>query len=1781
MRVSRLRPRAVRLLLLPLLIGAWSVYPAAAQAPNSGAGQVALQGPSLPLQGTASFSASVNAPPAAVQSVTFFYAPSGQPASQRTWTQFTNATQSGGGPSGQPTYSDTLDTTALADGNYDIRAVAIDNSGNPIGTAILPDQTVTNNSAYIALQDPGSPLSGSATLNAQPAAAGNTPDQVTFQQCPVTQDCSANSGQWSTAGIWNADPTNPSAPVSVTVDTSKLSDGAYDLRVIGTDANGDQFQGGEVSDVTIDNTPPAVALQNPGALTGSAVLTASASDPGSGVASVSFELAPTGTQYWQTAGTTSQPQSSTNQYTLDVDTRQFANGSYDLRAVATDSAGNQSTSAVVSGVTISNSTTGAFSGLTVTDINVPATNVTLLGELPGAAHETWAVGQSTAADQLGAVLVLEYTATSGWRIVETLKTPGGQPWLPSAGDTIRLRGAMAADGEAWVAAEEIGGSGNPVVPWSLFHRPPNGSFTYDRSATQTLTPLMVGNFSLRLAEPGGASGPVYAALFPGAAVTTASQPVWSQQGWASVRVSLEYGVYGPAASCPGGAPACWTTVTPQLPAGYVAPAGVGAITLVTGDISGQESGWMGIEADAQGGGVRNMILASFDSGGLTFHPTGLDALDSTGQFAADSEQSAQAGSGVTVTPTAISAIPGGGGFISARVAESNNSLSGTVVAQFDQSGTVVNSWCSNALLAGAAGSVPQASYGCAQSLSTVPAVVPSSAFSSSSAVGVGSAPGSLSVLADGAWHLVPAQGFQPGGSAAFADPSDGWITGANTLGMVSASAPPAPLASWPEANRNPLLSVALPPGNSTTNTAGALAVGLDGTALHYDPVAGWQSDATPVQTQNLQLTGVAFANSSLAFAVGAGGTILQWNGSQWSADPESTQLTHHTLNAVAFGTDGQGWAVGAQGTILHYDGTAWSTETIDPADAGADVTSVAVAGGQVFAIAGGNLIERTSAGGWARVPTIELPTPVPASGSLELVSGLPDGGLVVAGKSTLITKDSSAASFQYAPIGLNGIPVALAAFRDGSGALGAFVSVAPPVAGSTNIGGFPAGDGDLLEWSSSGLTDLSQDMPPNTASNPGADGVVHPDPVLAVAASPDGTHAWAVGGYAGTQSADGVGTPPGYSLIARQPWFTSSIWRYDAGGSVNSPSTAPATVSLPAKAGVVNFAYMSSALCAAQCSAVEDAQPFVNLQTAAGEIAAYAQQPGGPAFAMLGGNAVGPNASDIASLPQLLAPLNGLPTYAVYGPLDAAQGASDPSEPWAQVFGGAPAPFGAGPLPAGITSEGDGDPSGSVNRYYAFDISQNGGTLRAIVLDNSQGSLEASAPGQTTWLTNELASAQAAGEPVVVFAAEPLDSADIGSASDGDQVATQLAQAGVLAVFTTSGGATSGAPNFTQPDQVVQIPVNNPDDVTQIPEYEGATMTYQQPGNNGVWWYDVSVNTEGGTATVTGVPVVGSLALDPKDGLTAQRSHTLLFLADGRRPTSTIATFASNPTFPGYQQYVNIPGSCPIGSCAYSFTSSNPVVGNFVAPSSAGSSYPKLTAGGLTTPSSSSGLFCAFNAGTTTVTITVGLMTESLPVTVNPGAYGPPCGTVPGGVNSNIITIQGATTYASSGQGVSPGQPKVAASKGALPKIKLVPKAPSPVKTAPAPVHHVSVPAAHKVPISQPAPPPFINAAAVATPIGIAVAPVPPAPITPVPPGGATATAQSAAKREEKARKHASQSAYVIRPAGESGSDWFYAVVGGATIASLLLIAGGVRPGPRRAPAYAEVWTDERRRRHG
>ena len=1637
------------------------------------------------------------------------------------------------------------------DGPYELRVLVTEKvTHTQYESPTIERLIVVGESPVVKLAVPASPLRGVIKLQAEvPHGAEIQP--IRFEWAPAGTDA------------WKPIPEVPSnsEPTSC-VDTattacfdtaaSEAPNGRDDFRVVPAGGEGLSFVSLPVRGRLVDNTPPEVGKveREPSGspLSGDVTLTATAIDPnlpngepGSGVASVIFERARAGSAAWKRlpGGQVTVPSStSADTYTHRLRTEILENGRYMLRARALDAAGNQATSQETE-VEVANTVSTPAVAASITGVVAPAEDVTILGAVSASASprheaETWAYGITRAppaaadGEQLEytaeghQLVLLRYTEKGGWQIADVPREAGGaKPFqlLPAnelninAGGGIKVTGAMAPSGEAWLGLVETPLVGAKTIAY--FHRSPGGRFEYDKNATETVEPLLEQlEPQLRLGQ--SSEGQVYGMLTAGT----------------SEYALLKEGV--------------WTRETAlQRPPGIP---GTEPMTLRVGDVEGPGEAWGAFSlANPQGHGL---ILGHLYNREWHFPPSGLglDALDLSGALAAKSNY---------VDPTALKVEPGGGAvWIEAKVYLDNHE-SGHVVARYDgNSGEVTTSWCT----------LPVANS-CEEPLGS--AAVPDAFFATEDGpVALALQNEAVDVYARGRWTSVLAPGHEPGNGAAFTGPDEGWLGGTKALGQWSPQQNSSLLTPWPLPDRSPLTSIALAPGSGAgAGESGALAVGLDGATLHYDASTGWQVEPATPRAQHLNLLGVAFNGPSSAFAVGQFGVILHWNGTSWSEDPQSISLTQSQLEGVAFGSSGEGWAVGANGTILHYDGQHWSIEAPPPAESGQNISSVAVAGSEAFAVAGGNLIERRPGGGWEAVEESLLPSdPKPAPGQLRLVAGLPDGGVIAAGRSLMLVREAVGRGFEYAEQPLSGISVALAPFREASGKLRAYVSVAPPVnLLSDEVGGFPPGDGELLRQTESGWQDLSRSQYAGNAIR--GDGAVKSDPVLAVATDQSGEHAWVAGGYDGTEDAAHQGTT---EVLAARPagWMTASIWRYDTTGNAQPSGLTSATPNLPATPGVVSFAFFTSPECKVQCSAVPDAQPDVNLSAAAKQIATYATQPGGPAFAMLGGNAVGPldqetgaePAADFARLPELLAPLGGLPTFATIGRTD------QPYEtPFSEAFAEAPEPFGTGAPATGITpvSAGSQTPNGDVHRYYAFDANQNGATLRVIVLDDAEGQLEAGAAtaGQQHWLEEQLATANGQRLPVVVMAATPLQ-----DLREGESVAGLLARSGVLAVFTTSE---------RRLDERRLIPEKH---ALQIPEYEGASLGYQKPQNNGVKWYFVSADTQTREVEVSAVPVIDSLALKPLDGLSVARSLTLQFEAIARRPPGTLATIAgqsedsSEPgePFPGYDNYVEIPSpSCGKRPCvppSYTFTSSEPTIGTFVEPSGPGSPLPKLDAGGHPIPSSTSGLFCAYNAGTTTVSITTGLLSYSLPITVQAGGFGSPCGTVYRPGVGEVIRVHTAQTQSQLGSAAAPPPPPPAPLAGSLPAALAPPPVPAPAPApAPPPPPAVSkppAPAAKPEPVEPPLPPPIES---VAAPLAILPAATPP--VEPIPPGASGyAQSPSAAERKEKARKQASQSAFSTRPAGTSGEEWFYAAVGFATLLALLLSARALPMGPRLRP---------------
>jgi hypothetical protein len=152
----------------------------------------------------------------------------------------------------------------------------------------------------------------------------------------------------SLAGLdqWSTICTDASSPYSCSLDTRTLADDLYDLRAVAVDLAGNSTTSTSQDDVQVDNAAPvAVAVTAPASpLRGSVTIALTADDDDSGVATVTLQRSAAGAGVFTNVCTTS-----TYPYSCALVTTTGAtpDGSYDLRAVATDAAGNSTTSAIV------------------------------------------------------------------------------------------------------------------------------------------------------------------------------------------------------------------------------------------------------------------------------------------------------------------------------------------------------------------------------------------------------------------------------------------------------------------------------------------------------------------------------------------------------------------------------------------------------------------------------------------------------------------------------------------------------------------------------------------------------------------------------------------------------------------------------------------------------------------------------------------------------------------------------------------------------------------------------------------------------------------------------------------------------------------------------------------------------------------------------------------------------------------------------------------------------------------------------------------------------------------------------------------------------------------------------------------------------------------------------------------------------------------------------------------------------------------------------------------
>jgi hypothetical protein len=752
--------------------------------------------------------------------------------------------------------------------------------------------------------------------------------------------------------------------------------------------------------------------------------------------------------------------------------------------------------------------------------------------------------------------------------------------------------------------------------------------------------------------------------------------------------------------------------------------------------------------------------------------------------------------------------------------------------------------------------------------------------------------------------------------------------------------------------------------------------------------------------------------------------------------------------------------------------------------------------------------------------------------------------------------------------------------------------------------------GYLLRETASGWSDMEHQALP--AGSPG-DMPVRPDPVLALLVNSSGSTGLAVGGQTGDLEGKGLS-----QAFANVHYQTAAALRFPAGAA--SPNgTAPAPIAT--QPGTASFVVGGQAACAqAECSdqSNEGLGPDTwlthALQTANG--IATGSAAGLRGFLYTGGrsaalplpcstDATGPACSEafereLTRYAQLLGSGGSLPVYSAASEDLTSTSAGIESfarEPLGSFFPGAPAG----------------------HAYYAVpSTGASGGEVLVIVLSFAAGNLEA---GEEAWLEKELKSAREAqdgtGIPAIVMSNDSLDFAlPVPDAGSAERVVNQAKDASAVAAILTNPRAPASAYFFDYPGANVKTVVSY--GTRNIPAYGTGTLGYVRPegqsegdslGSSGFLLVEVltgkTVEANRAEVRVKVVPNIGQLALDATDGVLLRRSQVGLFEALARRPSAGIAINGSgltgNELF-GPDLYDKIPFDCQGPNCAdevaieYTFTSSNPEIASFVEHESA-QNVPhevKLGANKLPVPDEprnakgelnagdhfaennqgeeinergevvsreQSGLLCAYNEGTTTVSITTGGLTYSEPVRIQGGSVQYPCGTVPL-KNPPSLAVPGQVAFtapALAPAGSPPASPQVAPAP--LP-------APPPVILAPVPP---KLPVAHRPPA---APAPFFAPQLLPAGVLAIVPPLSAAVARPTPPSGTAQVFEPMAvgqrEREDESAEETASLFAAYHPDEGAGP-------GPGLMLALLVIAAGAGVGILRGGPGRSSW---RRSRH-
>jgi hypothetical protein len=1429
--------------------------------------------------------------------------------------------------------------------------------------------------------------------------------------------------------------------------------------------------------------------------------------------------------------------------------------------------------------------TGAEEPTPQSDDSLPASRVTMIGSSPAEApDETWGVGVTNQASVL-----LRYTSESGWSL--------GPGLLNSAG--LRLSGFKLDQPTGLTAPSPLAGQ---------------------------VTPTGAGVLIGTVASPAGPSEQVVLVRNPGGAFQeTTPVPTEGEGALLGEEESLFSGTRAPllVALDEGGGHAGafvvpvngsedgvlhwngkqWTREPIEVPKASVE---VGGFRVLAIEASSPTNAWLLARLTSQSGGVA-LFRRELGEGGEppVWRPVALAGGQAGEPLTVDGGPFS-VGEQVSALQSQVLTVSSQGVWIDGERAGASTTIF-FIPEHEGNSGQVSASWCE-----------ASCTYSLPQPLPTGP----SRSFAwanSSSTYGervITGLPDGVTLRLDGtSFTRVLALGgsvapADVGGTfgAAFSEAREGWL-GQEALPVHLTLHPAGSrLAPWPVSFRHALLAIAPQPGAPVgALTSEALAVGDLGEVARYKPGQGWLPESLlgpGGRYERPRLHAVAWPTPARAYAVGYEeqrdeGQMWLWRGETglWERDPATPPNFRGNLLAIAFdpANPAVGYAVGQSGLLLRF-GKTWTQEALPPQAEGASFTSIAFAGSEAIVAyrkllnpnkddyAGGLLINEGS--GWQvdQGAAAAMGANVPWA-----VAGLPDGGAAfvasgVGQGSQIYERNGPGDQWEPTPTPFPGAgaPGSLALFREGGAlrvvATGKAVDTYPVESVEPSPPGFPPPliapyplesntEKGVLRQTASGWSDEEHDL--NDVREPAGeythyDTVFQPDPIFAVLIGPTGTEGWAVGGFAEASKHGGVldtadvdrypaeaGTPPGVASapIASEP--------ADATFAIGGGARCAAPCADLARAGIGPDVWLEAAL--ARAGAIGGVRAF--LYTGPRVAGALETQGTPPPF---------PYAQEQNRYAAVLGS-SPIPAFAAVTPSDLdGEGGECTFE---AAFGGFSEPFGKQPpsVASGLTPVSRSSQpcsTGSQSSYYAFNSSGAGGAVRVIVLDNSKDVGQA----QLEWLEAELENAKlVAQEPAIVIGNAYLQA----QIAAGDGAALNVARALV------SDGAS--AYFYDAPEENLALPLQVGSE--SIPTFGSGTLGYVNYegersgaflGASGFLLGQVDAGARNPTtnrAPVSArlIPNIGELALEAQDGTLLRRSEVGFFDALARRPRAGNRAHNQSTEFET-DPYIPIPSNCVGTTCAnglfpeYTFSSSRTDIGNFVEPNLAvaGGTTVLLGANGEPIPDPASGLFCAFNAGTTIVTISAGGLSSSLPVTVQAGSVRRPCGTVP---------LKELPVHQQAAPAVPPAPAPAPAPAGVAPTpAPVVPLPPVPSPVTPAPVR-------------RPAAAPYFVPPALETSLVPFLPPPVPTPARPTPPSGTSAVtspveAPEREEEEEGATESVSNQALAYSaPEHEPSPDYILGIVVLAALAG-----ASVRRRPRRggrevrvAPATLSTMRAQRR----